>query len=91
MLLIRPVSYTHLDVYKRQPLRRIIECEALVFCMSVCESLGVILLPVSYTHLDVYKRQIDMPGSCYAIARKCLAAENDCADISTCLLYTSYP
>ena len=24
-----------------KPLRRIIECEALVFCMSVCESLGV--------------------------------------------------
>ena len=24
-----------------------------------------------------------MPGSCYATARKCLAAENDCADIST--------
>ena len=23
--------------------------------------------------------EIDMPGSCYAIARKCLAAENDCA------------
>lgn len=27
--------------------------------------------------------EIDMPGSCYATARKCLAAENDCADIST--------
>ena len=26
--------------------------------------------------------EIDMPGSCYATARKCLAAENDCADIS---------
>ena len=24
-----------------------------------------------------------MPGSCYATARKCLEAENDCADIST--------
>ena len=23
-----------------------------------------------------------MPGSCYATARKCLAAGNDCADIS---------
>lgn len=29
-----------------KPLRRIIECEALVFCMSVCESLGVILYNV---------------------------------------------
>ena len=27
--------------------------------------------------------EIDMPGSCYATARKCLAAENDCANIST--------
>ena len=27
--------------------------------------------------------EMDMPGSCYATARKCLAAENDCADIST--------
>ena len=27
--------------------------------------------------------EIDMSGSCYATARKCLAAENDCADIST--------
>jgi len=27
--------------------------------------------------------EIDMPGSCYATARKCLEAENDCADIST--------
>lgn len=27
-----------------KPLRRILECEALIFCMSVCESLGVILL-----------------------------------------------
>lgn len=25
--------------------------------------------------------EIDMPGSCYATARKCLAAENDCADM----------
>lgn len=27
-----------------KPLRRMLECEALIFCMSVCESLGVILL-----------------------------------------------
>ncbi|OTO64779.1 hypothetical protein A5865_003815, partial [Enterococcus sp. 12E11_DIV0728] len=38
----RPVSYTHLDVYKRQP-------QALV--SSITQQ------PVSYTHLDVYKRQ----------------------------------
>ena len=34
-----------------KPLRRIIECEALVFCMSVCESLGA----VSYTHLRAHE------------------------------------
>ena len=27
--------------------------------------------------------EIDMPGSCYATARKCMAAENDCANLST--------
>lgn len=27
-----------------KPLRRILECEALMFCMVVCESLGVIFL-----------------------------------------------
>lgn len=29
---------------KDKPLRRVIECEALMFCMTVCESLGVIFL-----------------------------------------------
>lgn len=29
---------------KDKPLRRILECEALMFCMTVCESLGVIFL-----------------------------------------------
>ena len=67
-----PVSYTHLDVYKRQ---RLSSAAASPFCASaqsrscVC-FMGVFLLcgrlqdsqqtasqPVSYTHLDVYKRQ----------------------------------
>lgn len=29
---------------KDKPLRRVLECEALMFCMTVCESLGVIFL-----------------------------------------------
>ena len=36
-----------------KPLRRIIECEALVFCMSVCESLGVILLQYILQAADI--------------------------------------
>ena len=67
----RPVSYTHLDVYKRQENDRL-----LVPVRAIFESLGAevswdeaeeqvtatkdsttVQLPVSYTHLDVYKRQ----------------------------------
>ena len=43
---IRPVSYTHLDVYKRQE-----------FTFSFTNEAEDIK-PVSYTHLDVYKRQL---------------------------------
>ena len=47
-----PVSYTHLDVYKRQvsPLRK--ASDALLLDNS-----HLSISPVSYTHLDVYKRQ----------------------------------
>ena len=65
--MVIPVSYTHLDVYKRQFLNRrlsffrniirteiqiIINIESLIHAVN----LGY-LWPVSYTHLDVYKRQ----------------------------------
>ena len=48
---INPVSYTHLDVYKRQ-----------VYLYLVQVWIGLLPVPqgsytVSYTHLDVYKRQ----------------------------------
>ena len=51
-----PVSYTHLDVYKRQLLSQDIQRNANnkeseggnVYCTRA----------VSYTHLDVYKRQV---------------------------------
>ena len=54
-----PVSYTHLDVYKRQILNDVTgdlwkygvldDVKNLAFNASS--------IPVSYTHLDVYKRQ----------------------------------
>ena len=46
-----PVSYTHLDVYKRQAPR------------SAPHTLAQ-FEPVSYTHLDVYKRQLQKYFDC---------------------------
>ena len=66
-----PVSYTHLDVYKRQPC---IIVALLFVCRNAIQGLGnssvpilsgvielatrIGTVPVSYTHLDVYKRQL---------------------------------
>ena len=61
-----PVSYTHLDVYKRQvPFMLIgifIPDKALALLGADAGLIGlgrnyVRIIPVSYTHLDVYKRQ----------------------------------
>ena len=59
---IAAVSYTHLDVYKRQDIYQMLEKieeeamvdirEAMEGCPTDCTE------PVSYTHLDVYKRQV---------------------------------
>ena len=46
---IEPVSYTHLDVYKRQ-----------AFLWHISQYNLASKFPVSYTHLDVYKRQVLM-------------------------------
>ncbi|QCD89886.1 hypothetical protein DEO72_LG4g838 [Vigna unguiculata] len=46
---VRAVSYTHLDVYKRQTL----ECEM----SKLQKGRTMSVRAVSYTHLDVYKRQ----------------------------------
>ena len=69
-----PVSYTHLDVYKRQPynllatgaIRMSIERNGdlnPLFAerpvMRHWDFLEHRIFPVSYTHLDVYKRQAD--------------------------------
>ena len=57
-----PVSYTHLDVYKRQRLlgadggERMVPSSELKKGDVVMVSAGGVI-PVSYTHLDVYKRQ----------------------------------
>ena len=65
---IRPVSYTHLDVYKRQGYNEnklskyVWGCIALLLAAAyVPPAFGFVLpavVPVSYTHLDVYKRQL---------------------------------
>ena len=60
---VETVSYTHLDVYKRQVSARMpegmrpIREELGIHAPMVCYSGGLVLGPVSYTHLDVYKRQ----------------------------------
>ena len=65
---IPPVSYTHLDVYKRQPRQKItaqrhiglpvvLNPGARTFEFDMCIRQAS-LQAVSYTHLDVYKRQI---------------------------------
>ena len=57
-----PVSYTHLDVYKRQAIALKKGCKN---AAEAAEAIGIGLqafcipgsVAVSYTHLDVYKRQ----------------------------------
>ena len=67
-----PVSYTHLDVYKRQGLLSGGQRQALTLLMASMKKPKLLLLDehtaaldpktaakaVSYTHLDVYKRQV---------------------------------
>ena len=55
-----PVSYTHLDVYKRQAMS--VSCVTRTIVMpsslsSLNSAMTSSLVSVSYTHLDVYKRQ----------------------------------
>ena len=56
---IGPVSYTHLDVYKRQNIlyyARMALCRPGAFLSLWSRNIGS--ASVSYTHLDVYKRQM---------------------------------
>ena len=66
---IIPVSYTHLDVYKRQVGWFGVLCITMsvvvgfLYILYVCVLFVLVIvrskqfMPVSYTHLDVYKRQ----------------------------------
>ena len=55
---IPPVSYTHLDVYKRQVYNMADSIIVGQFVgSSALAAVGACAAPVSYTHLDVYKRQ----------------------------------
>ena len=63
----KPVSYTHLDVYKRQDM-----CYNCVLFSANRSFTGEIstIIPreykaVSYTHLDVYKRQTENNNKIY--------------------------
>ena len=57
-IFIIPVSYTHLDVYKRQDLKpgSPVTVDGIYTDMSVMVDVTY-HETVSYTHLDVYKRQ----------------------------------
>ena len=67
LLMPQPVSYTHLDVYKRQ-VYEVIAVEDIVTpdgtvraaAGDVVDTITTAEEAVSYTHLDVYKRQILM-------------------------------
>ena len=63
-----PVSYTHLDVYKRQILDYLKENRKAT-TNELSELLGVstTTITVSYTHLDVYKRQVIIHPSGHGI------------------------
>ena len=53
----KPVSYTHLDVYKRQHYEGGIDIRP-VIALTFAGLCFCYVTTVSYTHLDVYKRQI---------------------------------
>ena len=54
---IRPVSYTHLDVYKRQVSLIAVRYSGNTIRPPMKSLIANFLQSVSYTHLDVYKRQ----------------------------------
>ena len=68
---IAPVSYTHLDVYKRQSLH----------CATINHANVIEIAPVSYTHLDVYKRQADATAEAPADANAAPAADANAAPV----------
>ena len=94
-LVVEPVSYTHLDVYKRQ-LRNMV---ALGFQQIDLVQIGLLAHfhdsdteAFSYTHLDVYKRQL-LEDTGYmarvAFVMDKLLRRIGLSGRSICLLYTS--
>ena len=102
---IGPVSYTHLDVYKRQVSELVSGLRLIRYsgtCRTPYQRRFETCATVSYTHLDVYKRQ----GNGFAynetnilsiVDRSILGDAHMYQDnhidpeglLSTCLLYTS--
>ena len=94
-----PVSYTHLDVYKRQVTYRF---QPTGFCIGIMK-LQIIEPPytkqgnkcgktVSYTHLDVYKRQAERIAAIKRVRLtrfKNLSARCGAFSIGTCLRISS--
>ena len=95
------VSYTHLDVYKRQPM----PCMTTGWFLNTRSwwanfsgSRVISSATVSYTHLDVYKRQVQQPLP-HQVVQAARAGNEDVHALfqgcdlrsltHTCLLYTS--
>ena len=77
MISSKPVSYTHLDVYKRQTDSDlntvIINADKDLIKRAVSNLIQNSINPVSYTHLDVYKRQTPLfPASFVVIINRFL-------------------
>ena len=87
------VSYTHLDVYKRQVFaRKAVREYRIPFEISgdVPNAETVEAITVSYTHLDVYKRQRYIGGMlAFALISEVPFDIGFFSRYSICLLYTS--
>ena len=77
---LRAVSYTHLDVYKRQAVIRVpylqLKTPHSEMNLTAQTYWKLVDIPttgqsVSYTHLDVYKRQVAYCGAAYFLRKQC--------------------
>ena len=79
-----PVSYTHLDVYKRQHSMSAIQQIAMALAVA-----GIGAGPVSYTHLRSSLLYLNMLNEMRFMAVQVRALTNDERNFVACLLYTS--